>query len=387
LYTLRLQKRLSVGATLFIAVNALFVAKYSSRASATWFPCITLAAMFAYYLFLVYGVRHVLRWRRTAWAFVAICFVALIAVQYSIDPYALNVDRWSALHFPIQNMLDGLYPYTAQTHLGGNASPFPVWQVLHVPFFLLGNVGLSFFAVAAFFVWTVRRAWGGRCALLAATLLAVSPAVWYEVAVRSDFLTNMLLLGAAINLCMKRISAAWVNRYAVGISAAIALFACTRILTLVPIGLLALPFWLQLGWKKKLLTVLTFALVYLATFLPFALWDWHDFFHHANNPWSLQTRQGYAVDFLLFLPLAVLFALTWRGRVQRYFLNVSAMLLIFVGITIIHRMYAYANWNLFHSLNDITYFNSLLPFLIPALCLEGKEDWGKCSPEGAEQTA
>ena len=369
LYTLRLQKRLSVSLTLYIVVNALFVAKYSSRLSPTLFPYITLTAVLAYYLFLIYGMQRLLRWRRTSWAFAALCFISMFVVQYAIDPYSLNVDRWSALHFPIQNMLNGVYPYIAHTHLGGNASPFPVWQLLHVPFYLLGNVGLSFFVVVAFFVWTVWRQWGGRCCLMAALLLAVSPAVWYEVAVRSDFITNILLLGGAINMCVKRVSVEWVSRHAVWLSVAIALFASTRILTLIPIALLALPFWLRMSGKKKVLTVIVFSIVFLATFLPFALWDWHDFFHHENNPWSLQTRQGFSVDFLLFVPLAVILALTWRGDVQRYFVNVSTMLLLFVGITIIHRMYAFGNWDLFASLNDITYFNSLLPFVIPGVFL------------------
>lgn len=69
--------------------------------------------------------------------------IGLLIVQYHFDPLTNKVDRWSALAYPIQNLFNGQFPYSAKTHLGGNASPFPIWLVFHIPFYLLQNVGLS----------------------------------------------------------------------------------------------------------------------------------------------------------------------------------------------------------------------------------------------------
>ena len=102
------------------------------------------------------------------------------------------MDRWSALYFPIKNLLNGIYPYIAQTHLGGNASPFPIWQLFHIPFYILGNVGLSFFFVLALFLWSIYRQWGYVCFLATSMLVFTTPALWYEVAVRSDYITIVI---------------------------------------------------------------------------------------------------------------------------------------------------------------------------------------------------
>lgn len=67
----------------------------------------------------------------------------LAGMQYLIDPYQIQVDRWSAIHNFINYLVHGRYPYMAPTHLGGYGSPFPVWQFLHIPFYYLNNVGLS----------------------------------------------------------------------------------------------------------------------------------------------------------------------------------------------------------------------------------------------------
>ena len=197
--------KLSLAEVLFILVNVLFVAKYSERISERVALVATLSAVIFYYILLRLLIPYIFyRKEQRAWSkkvVMGVCLIAfagMVAVQYAIDPYSIQVDRWSALHFPIQNLLSGIYPYTASTHLGGNASPFPVWQILHIPFYLLGNVGLSFFAATALFLWSCWKVQGREKALVVSLLLCSSVAVWYEVSVRSDLITNLLLLAAII---------------------------------------------------------------------------------------------------------------------------------------------------------------------------------------------
>lgn len=362
--------RLTLPVAAYCVVNTFFIAKYSARITPALFPYIAVTALVAHYTLLTYLLPHFRdRRRHTAApaAVGALSLCAMVAVQYAVDPMLIQVDRWSALHNPIAHLLSGQYPYTATTHLGGYASPFPVWQVAHVPFYLLGNVGLAIFCAITLFLYSIYKVWDRHAAVCAMALLAASPAVWYEVAVRSDLITNALLLAALAALTLPRLSAPWLSRHAVAVGVAVALLACTRLLALVPAALLLFPYFLRLPWRRRLLLCAVAAAVFTATFLPFALWDRQQFFHFEFNPWTLQTRQGHTTDFLLFIPLAIALALTWRGRRDAYLHNTTIMLLTFIGVTIAHRMLDSGNYDLFHSAYDITYFSTALPFAIMTL--------------------
>lgn len=355
---------------LFIFINVLFVAKYSARVSVKVNIVATLAATVFYYLLLRFLVPYIkdkghlkpLSWILTAGCLVA--FVCMLVMQYVIDPYTIQVDRWSALHFPIQNLLSGNYPYSANTHLGGNASPFPVWQVLHIPFYLMGNVGLSLFAAIIFFIWSCWKVQGRQNALIVSLMLFSSVAVWYEAAVRSDLITNFLFLAAIINLVFPHLNQEWVEKKMWWITCAVSLLACTRLLALVPIGLLLLPYFIRMSWRKELAVSLLAIGVFVLTFVPFALWDWQEFYYFQNNPWALQTRQGNLSDFIIFIPLAVFLAMNHKGIAERFYRNAAIMLVSFVVVTFIHNMYQYEDWSLFSSAYDITYFSAALPFCL-----------------------
>ena len=361
MYSRFVARKIGIAQALFIIVNVLFVAKYSARISDTLALCATLLAVVFYYVLCRY-----VQWKalggRVAFVFCLICFAMMLVLQYGIDPYTLQVDRWSALHFPIQNLLSGVYPYAANTHLDGYASPFPVWQILHVPFYLMGNVGLSFFFAFALFLWSMFKVQGKAKATMAGLLMCSSVAVWYEVAVRSDLLTNMLLLAAMINLVLHRMSREWVDAKCWWMACAVGLLASTRMIVLVPLAILLFPYLLGMKWYRQISVVLLTMLVFLLTFAPFALWDWQSFYHFEMNPWTLQTRQGNVSDFVLFLPLVICLAFNHKMNPRRYYRNSAFALAAFVAVTFVHNMYSEENWNLFSSTFDITYISTCLPF-------------------------
>lgn len=361
MYSRFVARKIGIAQALFIIVNVLFVAKYSARISDTLALCVTLLAVVFYYVLCRY-----VQWKalggRVAFVLCLICFTMMLVLQYGIDPYSLQVDRWSALHFPIQNLLSGVYPYAANTHLGGYASPFPVWQILHVPFYLMGNVGLSFFFAFALFLWSMFKVQGRAKATMAGLLMCSSVAVWYEVAVRSDLLTNMLLLAAMINLVLHRMSREWVDAKCWWKACAVGLLASTRMIVLVPLAILLFPYLVGMKWHRQISVVLLTMLVFLLTFAPFALWDWQSFYHFEMNPWTLQTRQGNVSDFVLFLPLVICLASNHKMNPRRYYRNSAFALAAFVAVTFVHNMYSTENWNLFSSTFDITYISTCLPF-------------------------
>lgn len=366
----------TLSSMLFVAINACFVAKYTSRVLPEQFPLVTfvfIAAMTCLLKFMRRWCAH--RWGTSTWmtALALTAFCAMIALQCSIDPLHLKVDRWSALAYPIRNLLHGIYPYSAQTHLGGYASPFPVWQVLHIPFYLLGNVGLSLFAVLALYVWMAKRRWHTGVASQVAVLLSCTVALWYEAAVRSDLMTDMLLTATVAMYVQQRLSAEWLSRHYVAVAVVVALMACTRVITVIPLAMLLLPYCTRMPKCKVIGACLVAIAVFIASFVPFALWDWQSFAHSPFSPWVLQSRQGHLSDFILYIPALLALTLKCGQSAPCYFRNAGVMLLVTTSTSLLHRMFVSGNWDLFHSAYDITYLSTALPFLTLSMVLSWEE--------------
>lgn len=365
---------------LYGAVNLLFVAKYSLRIGSG----VALVAVLGYVAVCVLLYAVVGRWlvpkRRVSTGGLAAVFGGSVAVlaslQMSLDPYSIQVDRWSAIHFFLDRLLSGEYPYLARTHLGGYGSPFPVWQMLHLPFYCLGNVGLSVFVAWGFLTYAVRRFSGNATAMCSTLLMVFSPAFVYEVAVRSDLMTNFMLVAAIILLLEThgvRLSPHW-KAIAVGCG----LLLSTRLTAVVPMGVYYLMEWWRLDGRRRILFVLVVVMVFVLTFLPFLLWDMNDLLFFKYNPFVLQSRQSHVVDFMLFVPLAVYWAMTWTrcgaglGRVGRLMGNTAYLLLTLVGVTFVHNMAVSGNYDLFSSAYDITYLGMSMPFLVAGLAVSSR---------------
>lgn len=375
----------ALSSMLYVAINGCFVAKYSSRLLPEHYPYVTFAFIVAMTCALkAMRQTYVSRPSTPVWTTTAamLAFVGMIALQYSIDPLQLRVDRWSALAYPIRNLLHGTYPYSAPTHLGGFASPFPAWQVLHIPFYLLGNVGLSLFAVLVLYVWSIKRQWNAGVANQTAILLSCTVALWYEAAVRSDLMTDMLLTAVVALWIQQRLSVEWLCKHSTAVAVVVALMACTRIITVIPLAMLLMPCITRMPKGKVVGASLIAIGVFVVTFIPFALWDWQSFAHSPFAPWVLQSRQGHLSDFILYIPSMLVLTFLCGRSASCYFRNAGIMLLITTATSLVHRMYVSGNWDLFHSAYDITYLSTALPFLTLSMVLTWEE-----SPRKAADSA
>lgn len=376
-------------AVLYFVINLLFITKYGLRVGVA----VTVAAAVAY-VAAVGVLLWLLRRGRTAgwrwlsdgkalWAALALFVVVMAGVQWSIDPYRLQIDRWSAIHNFIDYLLQGKYPYMARTHLGGYGSPFPVWQVLHIPFYLLGNVGLSTFLMLILAVASLKRLHGTRAAFSFLALMAASPAFLYDIVVRSDLSANFLLVLALLNGA--RI---WRLRLAdhTGLYAiVIGLMLSTRVSVAVPFFIVLLVPFLGLTLKKKVLLVVGVAAVWCLTFLPLLLWNGDSLLFFKYSPFVLQTRQGSPVGMAILLCLFVWLALRSRGNTASHgiananiananipyanipYANIACAMFLLPAVTFGVNMIAWDNYQLFSSTYDISYFNMSLPFVVAAL--------------------
>jgi len=328
--------------------------------------------LMCYYLFLnreKFNSRiHITIKKHSALIIILAILTVLSVIQSLIDPYSLQVDRWSAIHNFLSNLLNGNYPYAAQTHLGGYGSPFPVWQLVHLPFYLIGNVGLSFVVGTLLFYDSLRRVAGVRKAFLAVLMLISSPAYLYEVMVRSDLLTNFLVVAALIfYMYLYKITPQ--NRWSL-VAVIGGLVLATRFSAVIPLCICFFPQFIKLHWKQQMGMLLVAALTFVLVFLPFVLWNGDMIFFFEYNPFVLQTRQGHIIDFILVASVGIILALYCRDSLSRYTSATAIVLLLLVIITFVHNMWVDNTWNqLFESRYDITYFNMSLPFIILSLVL------------------
>lgn len=126
--------------------------------------------------------------------------ILCLAITLTIDGNTLNVDRWSAMTVAIEALFKGEYPYTATDHLNGRTSNFPGLIVLGIPFYILGNIGLLQVFSLGLFSFTIYKTMPIQQSTYCLLLLIFSVAFWYEVAVLSDFLSNLLIIFSFILL-------------------------------------------------------------------------------------------------------------------------------------------------------------------------------------------
>ncbi len=365
----------AVGVVLYMAINYLFACKYSMRVTSSFgyvvIPyLIVMAVMSLLFLGTDVVTKHIKRWHTVV--AVAVCMVAMLIIQYSFDPMQNAVDRWSAIENPIRYLLDGDFPYLAPTHLGGKASPFPVWQVFHIPFYFLGNVGLSEIFGIACFIMSVWYRSDHKQAFMACLLTVSSIAIVYEVSVRSDLIANFMLLSAFVNITHKRNVTFQAYPYMLAMIAG--LWFSTRITTLLPLFILYMPGWQKLNIARKITSPLLAVAVLLLTFLPFYLWNADALLYDSTSPFVLQTRQGGMSDVIITLVVVIVMIVFYIKQGLRHIdFNIYAALAIVMmtSASFVRRMIEMDAWNMiFESTFDITYFNMALPFVITALSIE-----------------
>lgn len=353
----------------YTLVNLLFIIKYSLRISTA--VCVAASCAYTAVLWLIFYNNEKIG-RHISLKKIIIIFVVYLAlsfvVQCSINPYSLNVDRWSAINNFLQYLFQGKYPYMAQTHLGGYGSPFPIWQIVHIPFYLMHNVGLSFFAAIALFVYCIKKYINGDTVSKVIICIILSPAFAYEALVRSDLMANFIIVATIIIIFFyKRIC---LEKNFILIAFACGLLMSTRLSAVLPIGVLILTDWWKQGLLKKISLPIIVLFVFALTFLPLFLWDGNNLLFFQYNPFILQSRQLHSFDLISIAILFFYLSYNWTkgNTIENKFAmlteNISLLLLVSVAIVFAHNMVLSTNYNLFSSAYDITYFDMSLPFII-----------------------
>jgi hypothetical protein len=344
-------------------VNSLFVVKYAARTMVPYpFAIVVYALLLLFWLSMMAYITGRPQITRISWYVASVVVVTgiLIALVIKIDPYTISVDRWSALHNVLANVFDGHHPFTAKTHLGNQAAPFPMMYFIALPFYLLGDVG--YLPIACFILVSliVAKSSGIDAALWMNGLLIISPAFWYEGAVRSDLMSNFLLVALVMYVGMRRKRFSFAGNFMLAV--VIGLMLCTRGVTALPLIVFYGYYLKRVNAQEGLMMVVLSGIAAILPFLPFALWDWKLFF--ALNPALLQADKTPWIVQIAAMA-AVLYA-AFKVKTESGVFN-SAFFILFslMAITFCLKLHK-IGWDsaVRHSIFDLTYLSISLPFFL-----------------------
>ena len=363
---------------LFLSINGLFLVKYAEGITPIGSYLAGVGYMAVVGLLLAIYSKHnnyfafSLRVEKLLLGGVlAIFIVVALFLIHNIDPYQLKVDRWSAIHNFLALLFDGKYPYNAVTHCGQYASPFPIWIALNIPSYVMGDIGYS---QIIFFVGTVVAVAlltkSVRTALLFCLLMLISPAFWYEVAVRSDFMSNLMVVMVVILLLNHKNIQLRTSPYTVAIL--VGLLLSTRLLVVIPLAVTLFADWWQLRENlKKMVTVSAIAVgAFAVTFMPFMLWDIQHLAFLQHNPFILQTNKMDLWLVILGVALAAGASLYAKG-LQSINVGIALSLGVMMLIYLVENSLE-DSWNfaVFGNGIDLVYIASALPFAAFALAMK-----------------
>ena len=360
----------SIAWVVYFFINVIFCIKYNP------FEIIHPLYLIVCYPLIVIGIYKATNYfhiRRKNLFFLIVAFAILLFVLFlwhHIDRWSVKVDRWSALAFWSESLKNGRFPYGAPTHLGGYASPFPVWQLFHFPFYLLGDTAYGqLFCLSVFFIflylWRTKIDIGGII-----ILLALSPGFWWEIAVRSDLLCNMLLV--FVFLTAQFYYSAFGDKHKILTGAIAGFFLCTRLFVGIPLFLYFFPKFIKYTAKEKIGFTITAVACFIIPFLPFLFGERSILNHPEYNPMVLQIGQGnnphnVQINFLLFSAVSIIMLATaffWKRMKDLYFLS-GLFLFVFV-LSVGIRVGLEDGWYsaVFDPRFDKSYFNVCLPFFL-----------------------
>jgi len=346
---------------LLCGINLLYVIKYAPRYG---YPPWGMAAAYAA-LFIV-----VVRLTRQAWfdrmfhspriyyVGLVIATAALTIVMHQFDPAALRGGRLPAIEDWLGHLLHGEFPYGSAIHPSG----FPFLFILVLPFYLLGNAGWWQIVSFVLLGWVLQRRHMSTAAS-GLVLLLISPVFLYEVVVRSELFSNMVAVIVFLWLFERR-HALTGNRSPFIWGLIGGLLLSTR-------GVVALVYAIYFTYvfRRDLPGALRFftgaAISFVATILPFVVWNTHGFIH--DGPLAVQSSYLPAGWIAALLIISLIFG--WRTHIRNtVFSGIALILFTAVAIPFVTYLFDFG-WatSVWQDKFDISYFCFCLPFVILAV--------------------
>lgn len=362
-------------ASLFISplIGSLFIFKYGYRCLPSYIAMI--AAILYIIVFFIYSYYVLERLhisesfcRKINYAILGIVTLTVIFINSVLDKYSLNVDRWSALQNTISFLLEGKYPFFAVTHLNNHCSTMPAWMLFHIPFYLIGEIGLSIIASLLIFSMLIRKTYGSRILCQILLLLLLCPSFWYEIVVISDLQSNMLLVVSFV--CYTINNKEFSNKINICLAFLVGLLLSTRMTVCFPLFFSLFPYWWNLGIKGKFSFLFTVLITYSALIAPFIFWNGKVSYFLESNPYQVQVLQFDAISIVLIIIVSVLLLIKVWHKKELVYASSSISLFLFI-FSVFTSQYIRSGFtdDLSSYHYDITYLAQAIPFALIAITI------------------
>jgi len=357
---------------IYFFVNSLFLFKFVPRIGINPLPVFLIYLLLALFVFYTYkkysNIIAEKTFKKLYWLMISLVIISIIGIFIAVDPYSLRVDRWSALTFFWDSLLQGNYPYAAHTHVAMNnfASPFPLWHVISFPFYMLGDVGIEIIFFLIISAIAVQKFFSSyRISFFFFLMLFLAPAYWWEVSVRSDSLNNALLVFMIILWYSKKehtISSSFKS-----IILICGIIASTRMTALLPLAIFFFQPYLKLPTTKKIILPFAILGIALLTFLPFIFWDTNTWIFFSRNPFMSQGYNGSIYILLMMIPIGIYLALKWKST-EQFFNLAGFFIFFFIFTSLIDREITLGDGYFFSDgVSDISYFTLSFPYCLASL--------------------
>ena len=369
-----MKQRLLFTYVIFIFINTLFVVKYASRIDAfNGYLVAFIYTLLISIISLIYIRLNLKNYYKPLFYITSILFfIFTIYLNINVDGNTLMVDRWSAMEVGIKALLNGEYPYSAVDHLNGRTSNLPTLLFIGIPFYFLGNIGfLQSFTFLLFIYITLKVFNTYKSRLLCILLLIFSPSYLWEVYVKSDLMSNFILILSVVVYMQDKISRD-IKISPVFVSFLLTSLVMTRITAIIPISILFFKHFYRFSVQKKMIfIVVSLATVIIFSYICFNKVSSLDYFYK-YNPFELQNRQLPSI--LSFILIITPMIYSFRAKDIKSISNLTVIFLLLpVSIAFFTSIYHSGfKATLFESSFDISYFNMVLPFLFLSLTFDYK---------------
>jgi hypothetical protein len=347
---------------IYLFINLIFIAKYSSRVTEYYFLLLLLYSATVGCLF--YGAHRLPNKFFSAKVFygLAVLFIASsAAILMAIPPESLRVDRYEMINNFWNNFFAGINPYTPPSTVSNIPGPFPFYFYLAVPFYAIGEIGYYSLSGFVLFVLILRKSvQNERTQIFLLLLLILSPAHWWEIVCRSTIFVNAALVLAFI-LVASRVDSNKNDNVLISALVFGLILSTRSVFSVIMFPLLLFLKAHQTGFVKICLWGVGIGVGFAATFLPIMFFP--GFFSN-NNPFAVQS---------VFLPnwvpitivsITALFSLKTTQVSEFVFCSMLAIFALVVAYFAVQVGENSLRAALFASRADISYIILSLPFAI-----------------------
>ncbi len=273
----------------------------------------------------------------------------------------------------IKALLNGEYPYMAIDHLGGRSSNFPGLFLIGIPFYLLGDVGFLQPFVFLFILFMLTKSnFNPYQKSIILILLIFSPAYLWEITVKSDLMSNIILIIMFIMIWHLKYFKNYF-KYPILLALILSILVLTRGIVVIPLSIFLFKDFYKSPLKIKLNFLISFITFLSLLIIPIILLSPNYESLKEYNPFILQTRQTSIILQALTLIFAVFISFKIKNIKQVFTWSFNIIFFILFSTFIFYLVKYGVNKSILDSVFDLSYLGMVIPFIIVLIALNSDD--------------